>query len=165
MAKHSHDFVETFDGFLGFGLDRKSDENTVQVYLQKFSDDRLMGILLQRMTDEDLEELFEVTGKMLRKYLTEAGVSPSVSQRREPLRRRRPADRTGTPRSHCRAGGRIPGICGRLSGPARASLRSGFLQARPRGGAHALCTRWLALESPARCPATCESRLARRMGP
>lgn len=70
-GKTLHDFVETFDGFLGFGLDRKSDENTVQVYLQKFSDDRLMGILLQRMTDEDLEELFEVTGKMLRKYLTE----------------------------------------------------------------------------------------------
>jgi len=36
MAKHSHQFVETFDGFVGFGYDRKSNENTVQVYLQKF---------------------------------------------------------------------------------------------------------------------------------
>ncbi len=71
MAKHSHAFVETFDGLLGYGLDRRSDENTVQVYLQKFSDDRLMNIILRRMSDEDLNELFEITGKMLKKYLTE----------------------------------------------------------------------------------------------
>ena len=71
MAKHSHRFVETFDGFLGYGLDRKTDENTVQVYLQKFSDDHLMKILLTRMTDEDLDEIFEMTSKMLNTYLTE----------------------------------------------------------------------------------------------
>ena len=71
MAKHSHRFVETFDGIAGFGLDRQSDENTVQLYLQKFSDDHLMKIILKRMTDEDLTEVFEITGKMLKKYLTE----------------------------------------------------------------------------------------------
>ncbi len=71
MAKHSHLFAETFDGFIGFGLDRKSDENTVQLYLQKFSDDRLMEKILKRMTDEDLAELFDVAGKMLKKYLSE----------------------------------------------------------------------------------------------
>jgi hypothetical protein len=72
MAKHSHSFVETFDGFLGYGLDRESNQNTVQVYLQKFSDDELMKTILKRMRDEDLTELFEVTGKMLKKYLTES---------------------------------------------------------------------------------------------
>jgi hypothetical protein len=72
MKKHSHDFVETFDGFLGYGLDRESNENTVQLYLQKFSDDNLMQIILKRMTDDDLTEVFEVTGKMLKKYLTES---------------------------------------------------------------------------------------------
>jgi hypothetical protein len=71
MAKHSHRFVETFDGIVGYGLDRKSDEDTVQFYLQKFSDDRLMETLLKRMTDDDLTEVFEVTGKMLKKYLNE----------------------------------------------------------------------------------------------
>jgi hypothetical protein len=71
MAKHSHRFVETFDGILGYGLDRQTDENTVQVYLQKFSDDHLMETILKRMTDEDLTELFEITGNMLKKYLTE----------------------------------------------------------------------------------------------
>lgn len=71
MAKHSHSFVETYDGFLGYGLDRESNENTVQVYLQKFSDDRLMETILKRMSDDELAELFELTGKFLRKYLTD----------------------------------------------------------------------------------------------
>jgi hypothetical protein len=72
MAKHSHGFVETFDGFLGYGLDRESNENTVQVYLQKFSDDRLMETILKRMTDDELTEVFELTGRLLKKYLTES---------------------------------------------------------------------------------------------
>jgi hypothetical protein len=71
MAKHSHRFVETFDGFAGFGLDRQSNEDTVQLYLQKFSDDRLMETILKRIGDDDLTELFEVTSKMLKKYLDE----------------------------------------------------------------------------------------------
>jgi len=71
MAKHSHRFVETFDGFSGYGLDRQSNEDTVQLYLQKFSDDQLMKIMLKRMTDDDLTEIFDITGKMLKKYLTE----------------------------------------------------------------------------------------------
>jgi len=71
MAQHSHDFVETFDGMVGFGLDRQSDEDTVQVYLQKFSDDHLMKTILKRMCDEDLSEVFELTSKMLKKYLSE----------------------------------------------------------------------------------------------
>ncbi|MBP6940809.1 MAG: hypothetical protein KBB65_03465 [Syntrophorhabdaceae bacterium] len=71
MAKHSHQFVETFDGFVGFGYDRKSNENTVQVYLQKFSDDQMMEAVLKRMTDDDLTEIFDVLGKMIKNYLTE----------------------------------------------------------------------------------------------
>ena len=71
MAKHSHQFVETFDGIVAYGLDRQSDENAVQVYLQKFSDDDLMKTVLKRMSDEDLNQLFDVTCKMLKKYLTE----------------------------------------------------------------------------------------------
>ncbi len=72
MAKHSHRFVETFDGFLGFGLDRQSDEDIVQLYLQKFSDDDLMKTILKRMTEEDLAETFDVVSRMLKKYLTES---------------------------------------------------------------------------------------------
>ncbi|MCF8082239.1 MAG: cytoplasmic protein [Deltaproteobacteria bacterium] len=72
MGKHSHEFVETFKGFAAYGLDRQTNEDTVQVYLQKFSDDHLMQRILKRMTDDDLLELFEVTGKMLKKYLSES---------------------------------------------------------------------------------------------
>jgi hypothetical protein len=57
MAKHSHRFVETFDGISGYGLDREANENTVQLYLQKFSDDGLMETILKRMTDDDLTEI------------------------------------------------------------------------------------------------------------
>jgi len=71
MAKHSHRFVETFDGFVGYGLERQSDENTVQLYLQKFSDDHLMETILKRMTDDDLTEVFDFTNKILKKYLSE----------------------------------------------------------------------------------------------
>ena len=72
MAKYSHRFVETFDGLVGYGLDRQTDENTVQVYLQKFSDDDLMKTILKRMTDDDLNEVFEITSKMLKKHLVKS---------------------------------------------------------------------------------------------
>jgi hypothetical protein len=71
MGRHSHRFVETYDGLIGYGLDRRTDENTVRFYLQKFSDDGLMETVLGRMTDEDLLEVFEVTSKMLKTYLNE----------------------------------------------------------------------------------------------
>ncbi len=69
--KHSHRFVEVFDGLLGYGLDRKTNEDTVRFYLQKFSDDHLMETILNRMTDEDLDEVFNITSRMLKKYLSE----------------------------------------------------------------------------------------------
>lgn len=72
MAKHSHRFVETYSGFSGFGLDRLTNERTVQIYLQKFSDDRLMETILKRMTDDDLSDLFEIMGRMLKKHLSES---------------------------------------------------------------------------------------------
>lgn len=71
MGKHSHDFVETYDGMGAYGLDRRSNEDTVKLYLQKFSDDELTGTVLKRMTDDELDELFDFMGKMLRKHLSE----------------------------------------------------------------------------------------------
>jgi hypothetical protein len=71
MAKHSHNFVETFDGFLGYGMDRQSNENMVQVCLQKFSDDNLMNIILKRMSDDELDELFDFFSRMIKKHLSE----------------------------------------------------------------------------------------------
>jgi len=71
MSKHSHRFVETYTGMGAYGLDRKSDEETVQLYLQKLSDDDLMKAILGRMSDEDLRDLYEMAAKILKKYLSE----------------------------------------------------------------------------------------------
>ena len=71
MIKHSHDFVETYKNLVGFGLNREIDENTVVYCLQKFSDDSLMEVLKQKMTDQELEEIFELISKVLKKHLTE----------------------------------------------------------------------------------------------
>ena len=69
---HKHDFVETYQGLIGYGADRETDENTIIYYLQKFSDDRLMALITKRMTDEEMLELFELISRLLKKHLTEA---------------------------------------------------------------------------------------------
>ncbi|MBU0985680.1 MAG: cytoplasmic protein [Proteobacteria bacterium] len=71
MAKHSHNHVEHYDGLVGFGLDRKTDEDTIIYYLQKFSDDRLMETLVQRLSDKELEEIFSFLTRLLKNHLTE----------------------------------------------------------------------------------------------
>ena len=71
MSVHSHRFVETYEGLVGFGLDRETDRNTVAYYLQKFSDDRLLEVILARMQDEELASLFDQLSMLLRKHLDE----------------------------------------------------------------------------------------------
>jgi len=71
MAKHSHRFVEEYDGLVGFGLDRQTDENTLIYYLQKFSEDRLMETIRDRMSDSDIEALFDMLARLMKQYLTE----------------------------------------------------------------------------------------------
>ena len=71
MAKHSHRFVEEYDGLVGFGFDKESDEYTITYYLQKFSDDKLMEIIRKRMTPSDLEDLFNLINRLMKKHLTE----------------------------------------------------------------------------------------------
>ncbi len=69
--QHSHNFVEAYDGMVAFGLNRETDENTVIYYLQKFSDDDLMTILRNRLSNEDLTVLFDLISGLLRKHLDE----------------------------------------------------------------------------------------------
>lgn len=71
MPRHSHRFVEEYDGLVAFGLGREENENTITYYLQKFSDDELMALIRGRMSDSDLEELFTLLGRLLKQYLTE----------------------------------------------------------------------------------------------
>jgi hypothetical protein len=72
MRKYSHEFVETYNDLIGFGLDRETDENTVICYLQKFSDDQLMALLRKRLTDTELDEIFTLISRLLKHHLSEA---------------------------------------------------------------------------------------------
>ena len=71
MSDHSHRFVEEYDGLVGFGLDREANEHTLTYYIQKFSDDELVSLIRKRMSDEDLETLFNTLAVLLRKYLSD----------------------------------------------------------------------------------------------
>jgi len=69
MTLHTHHHVETYDGLVGLGFDRETDENTIIYYLQKFSDDTLMKELITRLSNEELEEIFSLMTRILKKYL------------------------------------------------------------------------------------------------
>ncbi len=72
MTTHSHEFVNHYKGFVGFGLDRETDENTVMYYLQKFSDDMLLKNIIKRFDSDELEEIFEFISRLLKKHLSES---------------------------------------------------------------------------------------------
>jgi hypothetical protein len=69
--QHSHRFVEEYEGLVGYGLDRETDECTLTYYLQKFSDDELMALIRPRLTETDMEELFNLIARLMKQHLTE----------------------------------------------------------------------------------------------
>ena len=69
MDRHSHRFVEDYEGLVGFGFDRPTDEATVKVFLQKFSDDTLLKAMIPRLSDEELGRLFDLISELLVKRL------------------------------------------------------------------------------------------------
>lgn len=71
MVQHSHQFVETYDGLVGYGLNRETNENTLVYYLQKFSDDKLMKVLMSRLSDMEMDDLFDRISALLSGHLTE----------------------------------------------------------------------------------------------
>ncbi|SHF21579.1 hypothetical protein SAMN02745206_01538 [Desulfacinum infernum DSM 9756] len=70
-AKHSHRFVEEYDGLVAFGFSRDVDEKTLMVYLQKFSDDALLKVLIPRLSNGEMENLFELLSDLMRKHLSD----------------------------------------------------------------------------------------------
>jgi hypothetical protein len=68
---HSHHFVDDYQGLVGFGLDRETDERSLMVYLQKFSDDSLMTKLIPRLSDREIEETFSLISRLLKIHLQE----------------------------------------------------------------------------------------------
>ncbi len=72
MTRHTHDFVNTYDGLVGFGLDRATDENSLKTLLQKFSDDEFLGLLAPRLSEDDINALVDTVYAVLRRHLSEA---------------------------------------------------------------------------------------------
>ncbi len=71
MKKDHHDFIQQYTGLGAFGLDRKTDEETLQFYLQKFSEDRFMELLLPRLSDDELKDIYELVNTTLKRHLSE----------------------------------------------------------------------------------------------
>jgi len=71
MDRHTHRFVETYDGLIGFGLDRETDEKTITCYLQKFSDDAVMAAIIKRLDDGELLAIFDLINRLLRRHFTD----------------------------------------------------------------------------------------------
>jgi len=71
QERHRHDFVETYDGMVAFGFSREVDEKSLIYYLQKFSDDDMMEILVPRMSDAEIEAIFNLVSRTMRKHLKE----------------------------------------------------------------------------------------------
>jgi hypothetical protein len=69
MTAHRHTFVETYDELVGFGMSRDVDEKSLMVYLQKFSDDDFMRVLVPRLTDDEITRLFELMADLMRRHL------------------------------------------------------------------------------------------------
>ena len=71
MSKNTHRFVEEYDGLVGFGFSRDVDECTITYYLQRFSEDELMALIRGRMSQKDMEELFNLITRLMKQHLTE----------------------------------------------------------------------------------------------
>lgn len=71
MSKHSHTYVEHYQGAGAFGWSRETDEETLKYYLQKFSDDRFMDILIPRLSEMELENIYDMMVRLLKNHLSE----------------------------------------------------------------------------------------------
>lgn len=71
MKKDTHNFIQEYKGLGAFGLNRKTDEETIMFYLQKFSEDLFLKTILPRLSDEELEEIYGFINDKLKHHLSE----------------------------------------------------------------------------------------------
>lgn len=71
MKKDTHNFIHDYKGLGAFGMDRKTDEETLMFYLQKFSEDSLLNLLVPRLSDTEIESLYEMVNKTIKTHLSE----------------------------------------------------------------------------------------------
>jgi len=56
---------------VALGFSRDVDEKSIIYLLQKFSDDELLKILVPRLADKEISELFELIFRLLRAHLSD----------------------------------------------------------------------------------------------
>ncbi|ACN14868.1 hypothetical protein HRM2_17640 [Desulforapulum autotrophicum HRM2] len=71
MAQDTHNFIQNYTGLGAFGMDRKTDQETIMFYLQKFSEDRFMAKFIPRLDQDELQEIYIFINKMLKQHLSE----------------------------------------------------------------------------------------------
>lgn len=71
LTKHNHTIVEEYDGMVAFGFSREIDEQSLMYYLQKFSDDDLVRVLVPRLSDEEINTCFGLISDLMRKHLND----------------------------------------------------------------------------------------------
>lgn len=71
MKKDTHQFIHDYKGLGAFGMDRKTDEETVLFYLQKFSEDKFATTLLPRLSNEELEEIYLFINRKIKQHCSE----------------------------------------------------------------------------------------------
>jgi hypothetical protein len=70
-GRHNHHFVNQYQGLVGFGLDRETDERSLMVYLQKFSDDSHLTQIIPRLSDQEIQEVIDLISRLLKNHLKE----------------------------------------------------------------------------------------------
>lgn len=53
-----------------FGLDRTTDEQSLVTFLRQFSDERLIGALVPRMTEEEIHRVVDLLTQIMRNHLS-----------------------------------------------------------------------------------------------
>ncbi len=71
MRKDTHEFIHGYRGLGAFGMDRETDEETLMFYLQKFSEDHFMKVFLPRLSENELEEIYNFINASLKKHINE----------------------------------------------------------------------------------------------
>jgi hypothetical protein len=71
MPSHKHTLVEEYEGMVAFGLSREIDEKSLIYYLQKFSDDDLMRVLVPRLSDEEINRMSDLISELMRNHLND----------------------------------------------------------------------------------------------
>ena len=71
MTTHRHRFVEEYDGLVAFGFSREVDEKSLMYYLQKFSDDDFLHVLMPRLEEGEMSQLFELITQLMKKHLSD----------------------------------------------------------------------------------------------